>query len=55
MSWAPGYAIDVTGMIESNSPKINLEITAFATSVVVLAVLFVVLLVIDVLLFMRNK
>ncbi|EUB63720.1 Ectonucleoside triphosphate diphosphohydrolase [Echinococcus granulosus] len=38
VSWAPGYAIDATGMIESTSPKIDLGLLAFATSVAVLSV-----------------
>ncbi|KAL5111218.1 Ectonucleoside triphosphate diphosphohydrolase 1 [Taenia crassiceps] len=55
VSWAPGYAIDATGGIESTSPKIDLGLLAFATSVAVLGVVFVVLLVIVLLIFLRKQ
>ncbi|KAH9285738.1 Ectonucleoside triphosphate diphosphohydrolase 1 [Echinococcus granulosus] len=54
VSWAPGYAIDATGMIESTSPKIDLGLLAFATSVAVLSVVFVVLLAIAIFVFLRK-
>ncbi len=46
VSWAPGYVIDATSMIDSESPKIDLGFTAFVGSVVslsvaLLAILFV--------------
>ncbi|KAL5967897.1 Ectonucleoside triphosphate diphosphohydrolase 1, partial [Taenia solium] len=55
VSWALGYAIDATGMIESTSPKIDLGLLAFATSVVVLGVVFIVLLIIVILIFLRKQ
>ncbi|VDD74812.1 unnamed protein product [Mesocestoides corti] len=54
VSWAPGYLIDATGMIDSESPKIDLGLTAFVTSVVILSIVFVALLVILVFLHLRN-
>ncbi|CUT98563.1 ectonucleoside triphosphate diphosphohydrolase [Echinococcus multilocularis] len=54
VSWAPGYAIDATGMIESTSPKIDLGLLAFTTSVAVLSVVFAVLLAIAIFVFLRK-
>nr|CDS34725.2 ectonucleoside triphosphate diphosphohydrolase [Hymenolepis microstoma] len=38
VSWAMGYTIDATGMIESASPQIRLELKAFIASVVTVRV-----------------
>ncbi|KAM3173426.1 hypothetical protein ACTXT7_012529 [Hymenolepis weldensis] len=44
VSWAMGYTIDATGMIESASPQIQLTTNAFIASVVSLSIIFVILL-----------
>ncbi|VDL25489.1 unnamed protein product [Hymenolepis diminuta] len=44
VSWAMGYTIDATGMIESASPQIKLDTNAFIASVVCLSIIFVILL-----------
>ncbi|KAM7540324.1 hypothetical protein Aperf_G00000028810 [Anoplocephala perfoliata] len=54
VSWAMGYTIDASGMIESASPKINLGFAAFVASIVILSVISVALVVILILLNKRK-